>query len=45
MKLPVVHFDNFIEKTVNSSEILKEFCIENKVFESKILFSITRSAL
>jgi len=30
---PVVHSDNFIEKTVSSSEILKEFCIENKVFE------------
>ena len=27
-------------KTVNSSEILLEFCIENKVLEDKILFSI-----
>ncbi len=27
-------------KTVNSSEILLEFCIENKVLKDKILFSI-----
>ncbi len=27
-------------KTVNSSEIVLEFCIENEVLEDKILFSI-----
>ncbi len=31
-----MYFGSFIKKTVNLSEILLEFCIENKVLEDKI---------